>query len=505
MPIEGVTWISWPPISTGRVLGPLEVGEDDHELVAALARDGVHLAHARDQAPRDVLQDEVARVVAERVVHDLEAVEVQEQHRDVALLAARGHDRLVQAVLHEAPVGQPGERVVVRHVVDGALGVQALGDVLHQRGEAGDVALRVHERRVVPLAVDGAAVARHVHQRGLVALARFEELAAHRLHVLALGGRGEDRRDGLAEHLVGGEAEDRLGGRVPRRHVAAPVPLDHGERRALEMHAQLLRREELALLRLQPLGVLLDQRVVHLLQAAPLALELGGERLAGLARGERVDQRAVHARMHVGQDHREHQDHAREEHLVALARAPERHGERDEAQERGDLVRVAVRRVVGDGAGHEQHHQHHHREALHHAPGIGQEHRPERHPAQAREHRSHQEATLPSRHLLGRAGLANERLVEQVAPDAHQRHRDEPQEERRLREVLPEDRAEDEDHQERGEVTDQREPEEQPDLLRLERTVGGAGIRCRRRGPLRVGHSAPRRSGSSKGLRARAV
>ena len=42
-----------------------------------------------DQPARDVLQDEVAGVVAERVVHDLEAVEVEEEHRHVALLAAR--------------------------------------------------------------------------------------------------------------------------------------------------------------------------------------------------------------------------------------------------------------------------------------------------------------------------------------------------------------------------------------------------------------------------------
>ncbi len=259
-----------------RVLGTLEVRQDHHELVAALARDGVHLAHARHEAARDVLQDEVAGVVAQRVVHDLEAVEVEEEHRHVALLAPRGHDRLVQAVLHEAAVGQARERIVVRHVVDGALGVQALGDVLHQRGEAGDVAGAVDDRRVVPLAVDGAAVARDVDERGLVAFAAFQQLAAHPLHVVAVGGRGEGGSDGLAEHLVGGEAEDRLGRGVPRHHVLAAVPFDHGERRALEMHAQLLRGEQLALLRLQPLDVLLDQGGVGLLEAGALALQLVG-------------------------------------------------------------------------------------------------------------------------------------------------------------------------------------------------------------------------------------
>ena len=223
--MEGVTWISWPPISTGRdelpdhlvgddarVLGPLEVGQDHHELVAALARHGVHLAHARDQPPRHVLQDEVAGVVAERVVDHLEAVEVEEQHRHVALLAARGHDRLVEAVLHEAPVGQPGERVVVRHVVDGALGVEALGDVLHQGSEADQLPGAVRERRVVPLAMDRAPDARHVGRGGLVALGRLHQVAAHGLDRGALRIGGEQQRQRLAERLVQRDSR-----RSPRR------------------------------------------------------------------------------------------------------------------------------------------------------------------------------------------------------------------------------------------------------------------------------------------------
>jgi hypothetical protein len=148
-----------------RALRNVEVGKDDHEFVAAFARHRVDFAHAGDEPSRDILEDEVAGVVAEGVVHQLEAVEVEEEHGDVALLAARGHDRLRQAVLHEPAVGQPGERVVVRHVVDRALGIEALGDVLHQRGETDDLADRIDERRVVPLAVDRAGRLRGVRER----------------------------------------------------------------------------------------------------------------------------------------------------------------------------------------------------------------------------------------------------------------------------------------------------------------------------------------------------
>ena len=302
-----------------RALRPLEVRQDHHELVAALAGDGVHLAHAGAQAPRHVLQDVVAGVVAQRVVEELEAVEVEEEHRHVALLAARLHDRLVEAVLHEAPVGQPRERVVVRHVVDGALGVQALGHVLDEGGEAHDAPARVDERRVVPLALDRVPAAGHVLKAHLGAVAGLHELQPHRLHRVGGPGRHDELRRALADRIAPGEAEDRLGRGVPRGHAVVAVPLDHGERRALDVHAHLLRGDELALLRLQPPDHLLGQRVVGLLQALALDLELARERGPVLARGERIDERAVQLLVHVGQDPGEQQDRPREEHLRPVA------------------------------------------------------------------------------------------------------------------------------------------------------------------------------------------
>ena len=63
------------------------------------------------QAPADVDEQLVAGAVAEAVVDDLEAVEVEEQHGDArpALGARQG---LREPVDEERPVGQAGERVV---------------------------------------------------------------------------------------------------------------------------------------------------------------------------------------------------------------------------------------------------------------------------------------------------------------------------------------------------------------------------------------------------------
>ena len=75
------------PIGLRRV----DVLAEDRELVAAEARDRVAGAQLAVQARADRAQQLVAGVVAERVVDDLQVVEVQEQQRDPAAVArARG-------------------------------------------------------------------------------------------------------------------------------------------------------------------------------------------------------------------------------------------------------------------------------------------------------------------------------------------------------------------------------------------------------------------------------
>ena len=95
------------------------------------------------------------------------------------------------------------------------------------------------------------AAARHVGERGLVAFAGVDELAAHRLDVLALGLRPQQRRrPSCPSRPRRGKPKiaSAAGFHAVMRSLA--VPLEHGERRALEVHAQLLRGELLALLRL---------------------------------------------------------------------------------------------------------------------------------------------------------------------------------------------------------------------------------------------------------------
>ena len=55
--------------------------QQDRELVAAEAGDGVAVADAVLQAPGELDQQQIADVVAERVVDLLEAVEIEQQQR----------------------------------------------------------------------------------------------------------------------------------------------------------------------------------------------------------------------------------------------------------------------------------------------------------------------------------------------------------------------------------------------------------------------------------------
>ena len=92
---------------------------DEHdEFVTADSGNRVGLAQRRRQPGGDRSEQAVAGVVAERVVHLLEAVEVDEQRRALGVAAAGAGEHLLDAVENERAVREPGERVVQRLVTD---------------------------------------------------------------------------------------------------------------------------------------------------------------------------------------------------------------------------------------------------------------------------------------------------------------------------------------------------------------------------------------------------
>ena len=117
----------------------VEVGDDDRELIAAEAGDGVGLAQNNLQTLRDLLEDVVAGLVTEGVVDLLEPVEVHQQEADRAGAAARRRQGTVEPVGEQRAVGQSGERIVQGLVGEGVLDSLALADVARDDDDAFDV------------------------------------------------------------------------------------------------------------------------------------------------------------------------------------------------------------------------------------------------------------------------------------------------------------------------------------------------------------------------------
>jgi hypothetical protein len=142
----------------GGLVGVVDVGEYDDKLVPTQARNDVGTAHAAREAVRHLAQQLVTGMVAQRVVHGLEMVQVDEQHGQVAV-GLLGLRDLAFELLHQvAAVGQLGECVVQREEGLALLHLLACADVAGHHDAVVAVQLRhglAHHlhRNVVPVLV----------------------------------------------------------------------------------------------------------------------------------------------------------------------------------------------------------------------------------------------------------------------------------------------------------------------------------------------------------------
>ena len=206
----------------------------------------VGMAHARAQAPGDFHQQLVAGAVAERVVDDLEAVEVDQQQRDLVAEPAAVLERALGAPDQLAPVRQAREGVEVREMADPVLGKASVRDVLDDAGVADQVAVLVELR--LRLDVDDALAA--VDEAGV------DVGREHRASVDRAVGELQEGLALLLRHHPQQAAEGRL--------VA----------RAEAEHAQALDREHRAVLAAPPVEAAHAGEVLRARQARLAALEL---------------------------------------------------------------------------------------------------------------------------------------------------------------------------------------------------------------------------------------
>ena len=129
------------------------------ELVSPEPRDRIGGAAGRDDPLGHVAQKTIAGVVTEGIVDVLEVIEVEEHHRNAALVALRESQRVVHAIPEQAAIGELGEGVLKRQLPQLRLERLAFADVakiegqpLHRRitGEIGADALRKAMLRAAP-------------------------------------------------------------------------------------------------------------------------------------------------------------------------------------------------------------------------------------------------------------------------------------------------------------------------------------------------------------------
>ncbi|MNL16618.1 hypothetical protein D3C87_1376700 [compost metagenome] len=110
-----------------RLLGPRKPGPDDGERVAPDPGDVVGGAEGPQEALGDLADQQVAGAVAEGVVDDLEAIEIQQQQAGLVPGALGLGQDLAQPVLEEAAVRKAGQGVGARQALEGRAVLLAQG------------------------------------------------------------------------------------------------------------------------------------------------------------------------------------------------------------------------------------------------------------------------------------------------------------------------------------------------------------------------------------------
>ena len=221
-----------------RILAPLQCLDDEDEFIAAQAGDGILRTHCLFQPFGDPLQKEVTHGVAHGVVDVLEAIQIEEQHGGPGPLTLGTQDCLLQAVVEQQPVGEFGQRVVVRQMGELVLGLLDTTDITEYSDMVGGVALFVlHHVDGQQLGVDLAILA--PVPEFTLPLAGLFERAPHGLEEGLVVPTRLKQGGVFPHHLFRGVAGDPGEGAVDGDDAMPGVGNDDPFRRSFEHHSGL--------------------------------------------------------------------------------------------------------------------------------------------------------------------------------------------------------------------------------------------------------------------------
>ena len=94
------------------------VGQQHDELVAAVPGGEVARLGVADHRAGDLAEHGVTGLVADRVVHVLEVIDVEHDEREGRLPPVRARHLALERLLEQPAIGEPGEAVAGREVLD---------------------------------------------------------------------------------------------------------------------------------------------------------------------------------------------------------------------------------------------------------------------------------------------------------------------------------------------------------------------------------------------------
>ena len=96
-----------------RILLVIDSLQENDKLVAAQTRNGIGPTHHhRQQTARHFLQEKITDIVAKRIIHRLESIQIDEQHGGFAPVPPRLRQRLMHAIVQQQAIREIGQRIV---------------------------------------------------------------------------------------------------------------------------------------------------------------------------------------------------------------------------------------------------------------------------------------------------------------------------------------------------------------------------------------------------------
>ena len=129
-----------------RILGTVQILEHYNEFVTADARDSVVRADGANESPGQLLEQCIAGGMTKAVVDVLEVIQVDEHQREQGAAPMRMADALAEARMKQQSVGQIGQGIVVRQVVEALLGLFDCRDIREDTHVASRTFLAVAHR-----------------------------------------------------------------------------------------------------------------------------------------------------------------------------------------------------------------------------------------------------------------------------------------------------------------------------------------------------------------------